>query len=252
MSISVIGNGNVAFSLIPALIKANYTIDFLVGRNLEHLQPLASQYDISFTNDYNLIESEIVIITVSDNAIETVSSHLTAKSNKLVLHTAGSVSLDILTKNHSSCGVLYPLQTFSKTRPIDIGTVPLCIEGSGKTELAIIQNLAQNLSSSVTQISSSERLSIHTAAVFVSNFTNLMYTYGAKIMEDTGLDFNILRPLIQETAQKVMQLSPAEAQTGPALRNDTNTLMLHNKQLNEAFTKKYNTLTAWIQEFYNK
>lgn len=247
-SVSVIGNGNVAHSLIPSIISAGYTIDYVAGRNTDKLKAIANQHNLSHTTDYSKLSSNIIIISVSDNAIESIVKELKTKPNQLVLHTAGSVALETIKQHHSHCGILYPLQTFSKKRILSFRSVPICIESSDEKALEIISNLANKLSDYVTYLSSQERLSVHTAAVFVSNFSNLMYTYGAKILTNHGIDFNILRPLIQETAQKVMILPPVQAQTGPALRRDTKTIELHQNQLVGKMKDVYLTLTQWIQE----
>lgn len=248
ISVSVIGSGNVAYSLIPAVINGGYTIDYVVGRNVEALQLISKLNKIPYTTDLNILTSDVIILAISDDAIAPIAQKLKTSPEQLILHTAGSVSLDVLKQYHNYCGVLYPLQTFSKKRIVDYKTVPLCIEGTTDKALETIKQLALSLSENIYKISSSERLSVHTAAVFVSNFTNIMYTMGAKILEENGIDFNILKPLILETAQKVITLHPTEAQTGPALRRDTKTMKLHLNQLDSKTQSLYSLLSNLIQD----
>lgn len=250
ISVSVVGTGNVAYSLIPAIINTGYTIDYVAGRNVEALQSISKLNAISYTTDFNNLPSDIIILAISDNAIAPIAQELKTRPEQLILHTAGSVSLDILKQFHNNCGVLYPLQTFSKNRIVDFKTVPLCIEGATRKSLETIEQLAMRLSESIYTLSSTERLSVHTAAVFVSNFTNVMYTMGAKILEENSIDFNILKPLILETAQKVISLHPTEAQTGPALRRDTKTMELHINQLDTKTQQLYSILSSLIQDLF--
>ncbi|MDA3866839.1 MAG: DUF2520 domain-containing protein [Salinivirgaceae bacterium] len=250
-SISVIGAGNVATSLVPALLKSGYPIKLLAARTEKHLKDLAKRHNLPYTTDITATSADVIIICTSDNSIEKVAATLPSKPNQLVLHTAGSVSLNTISQYHAHSGVLYPLQTFSAERTIPFSEVPLCIETHQKSDFVQINAIATSISQKVRTIDSSERLKIHTAAVFVCNFTNLMYSYGADIMENAGLDFEILRPLIEETTRKATTHNPKKVQTGPALRMDTSTMEMHEKQLDEPMAKIYKVLSQWIIEFFN-
>ncbi|MFO7863905.1 MAG: DUF2520 domain-containing protein [Salinivirgaceae bacterium] len=249
-TISVIGAGNVATSLVPALLKSGYPIKQLAARTEKNVKSLAIRHNLPYTTDITTISGQIIIICTNDNSIEKIAATLPSKPNQLVLHTAGSISLAAISKYHAHCGVLYPLQTFSSERTISFSEVPLCIEIYRKIDFELINELATSLSGRVKTIDSSERLKIHTAAVFVCNFTNLMYSYGADIMENAGLNFEILRPLIEETARKATMHNPKEVQTGPALRMDTSTMEKHKKQLDAPMAEKYKVLSQWIIDFF--
>src|SRR5690606_37608456 len=162
---------------------------------------------------------DITLISVTDNAIEQVSGAI-PYNDSLVVHTSGTTALEVLNDKNRK-GVFYPLQTFSKNKEIDFKEVPLCLEAENEVYLNELKNLAKQLSDNVFEISSEQRKSLHVAAVFVSNFTNHLYSIGNEICNENNISFNILKPLIKETADKINYLSPKEAQTGPAVRFDT-------------------------------
>jgi predicted short-subunit dehydrogenase-like oxidoreductase (DUF2520 family) len=140
--------------------------------------------------------------------------------------------MDVLrkTKNH---GVLYPLQTFSKASSPDFGKIPFCIEANTNINLEKLKFLASSLSENINEVNSEQRKALHLAAVFVCNFTNAMYVIGDEILSKSNLNFNLLKPLIEETANKIQTLKPIESQTGPAIRNDTEVMNFHIKSLNK-------------------
>jgi predicted short-subunit dehydrogenase-like oxidoreductase (DUF2520 family) len=183
---------------------------------------------------------------VTDNVISEVSSQLPFK-NKLVVHTSGSSELSVLDAKNRK-GVFYPLQTFSKDKEIDFTSIPLCLEAENEEDFKILENLAQLISENVFTISSEQRKSLHVAAVFVCNFVNHMYTIGNKICKENNVPFGVLQPLIIETAHKITSLKPEEAQTGPALRNDTKTINKHLEFLQDSnYQELYKLLTQSIQ-----
>lgn len=193
----------------------------------------------------------IYIIAVSDDAILTVSKQLT-KSNELIVHTSGSVSMGTLPEGVRR-GIFYPLQTFSKGRKVNFKTIPICIEAEKREDLELLQKLAESISESVYEISSDQRKSLHLAAVFVNNFTNHLYQIGNEICEENGVSFDILKPLILETVEKMDMLSPIDAQTGPAKRNDEKTIERHMGQLKNKTNKEvYQILTKSIKETYGE
>jgi predicted short-subunit dehydrogenase-like oxidoreductase (DUF2520 family) len=145
-------------------------------------------------------------------------------------------------------GVFYPLQTFTKNNAVDFKIIPICIESQNASDYQLLQNVAQAISDSVFAINSEQRKALHLAAVFVNNFTNHLYKIGNDICIENNVPFEILKPLIQETAEKITQLSPNEAQTGPAIRNDIETINAHLSFLSDENQKNiYNILTQSIQ-----
>jgi hypothetical protein len=154
------------------------------------------------------------------------------RTDKLFVHTAGSVSIDVFCGRAKRYGVLYPMQTFSKTRIIDFQNIPVFIEADSNSTLQTIANVAQSVSNNVRQLSSADRRYLHLAAVWACNYTNFCYNMAAETLQKVGLSFDIMLPLIDETARKVHNLSPQEAQTGPAIRYDKNIIEAQMKLMN--------------------
>lgn len=254
--IVLIGAGNVAHHLAPALLRAGMNLCQIYSRTLESARDLGRKTGITYTSDTFAVypDGDIYIFCVSDDALLSVFKSLRINEDALILHTSGSVPLDIFKPYRQNYGVLYPLQTFSKTRNLDFGEIPLCIEAPDKEVLKTIGQIADKLSSKVYEISSEKRKKLHLAAVLANNFTNHLYHMAGKLLEKEDLDFNLLRPLIFETAHKVMQMIPENAQTGPARRGDTNILNLHKSMLkdNRDIQTLYVLLSQSIQQTYSK
>jgi predicted short-subunit dehydrogenase-like oxidoreductase (DUF2520 family) len=246
----IIGSGNVAQHLIVAFQNSQN-----MGTEIDLIQVFSRQKEsISHLLDLDKItddlatleEADLYIIAVSDDAIADVSSQLPFK-NRLVVHTSGSISLDAL-DNDNRKGVFYPLQTFTKNKDVDFKAIPICLESENATDFQLLEKVAKMISDKVFAINSEQRKALHVAAVFVNNFTNHLYQIGSEICQENQVPFEILKPLIAETAQKIMVLSPEEAQTGPAKRNDTTTIEAHEAFLSdENHLKIYKTLTQSIQ-----
>ena len=254
--IVLIGAGNVAHHLAPALLRAGMNLCQIYSRTLESARELGRKTGITYTSDTFAVypDGDIYIFCVSDDALLSVFKSLRINEEALILHTSGSVPLDIFKPYRQNYGVLYPLQTFSKTRNLDFGEIPLCIVAPDKEVLKTIGQIADKLSSKVYEISSEKRKKLHLAAVLANNFTNHLYHMAGKLLEKEDLDFNLLRPLIFETAHKVMQMIPENAQTGPARRGDTNILNLHKSMLkdNRDIQTLYVLLSQSIQQTYSK
>lgn len=248
--LSIIGSGNVAQKLIEAFqqnanFEANIELVQVFSRNKESVAHLLHADKI--TNDYNaLTEVDLYLIAVSDDAIANVSMQLPFQ-NKLVAHTSGSVSMAALDSRNRKA-VFYPLQTFSKNKPVNFREIPICLESQNTTDYEILEKVAQMISDSIFSINSDQRKAMHVAAVFVNNFVNHLYQIGNDICLQNQIPFDILKPLIQETAHKIATLSPIEAQTGPAKREDLNTINTHLEFLSNENNKKiYQILTQSIR-----
>lgn len=246
LKVIVIGSGNVAQHLIKVFLQTKeVSLVQVFARQPKSLLNLLPKDKI--TNDYNdLEEADVYIISVTDNAINEVSNQLPFK-NELVVHTSGTSSLEVLDSKNRK-GVFYPLQTFSKNKEVDFSSIPLCLEAENKEDYKTLEVLANSISNKVYNISSEQRKSLHVAAVFVSNFVNHMYVIGSEICETNNVPFEVLQPLIQEVANKITTLTPKEAQTGPALRNDTKTIEKHIEFLKDSnYQDIYKLLTQSIQ-----
>ena len=241
----IIGSGNVAQHLIKAFAKSN-SIEIVqaFSRNKQNLENLIDSSKI--TSDLNaLIDADLYIISVSDNVISLVSNQLNIK-NKLVIHTSGSIAMNDL-DNKNRKGVFYPLQTFSKNAAINFDTIPICLEAENNDDYKLLETVAKSISNQVFNINSNQRKALHVSAVFVNNFVNHLYKIGNDICNENNIPFEILQPLIAETANKITSLSPNEAQTGPAKRNDTQTINAHLQFLEDENQKEiYKILTKSI------
>lgn len=239
IKIAIIGTGNISHHLNKAISNTNDTTVVQIINSRNHIQE----------NTANA--PDIYIIAVNDDAITDVAKQL-KNTKSLVVHTSGSISMNAL-PNGIRRGVFYPLQTFSKQSEIDFKTVPLCLEVEKHDDMVLLKKLAGTLSNSVHEISSEQRKSIHLAAVFINNFTNHLYHIGNEICVENQVLFEILKPLITETAQKIKSLPPIEAQTGPAKRNDNETIENHLSQLkNKDYKDLYILLTKSIQDAHGK
>lgn len=245
-TINIIGSGNVAYHLMENIdTLPDFRLQQVAVRSKEKVLDLVSE-DLIVTDIKNLNPADLTIIAVTDDAIKLVSDEIPYQ-NHLVVHTSGTTSMQILNDKNRK-GVFYPLQTFSKSRPVDFKNIPLCLETEQENDLKYLKVLAQQMSDKVYEISSEQRKSLHVSAVFVSNFVNHMYAIGDKICEENNIPFEILHPLIQETAVKITSLSPEEAQTGPAVRHDEKTITTHQNFLtNETFKNIYKLITESIQ-----
>lgn len=232
MRITLIGSGNVATHLAAALKNAGHTIVQVYSRTMHNAALLAYHVKAEAIDDLKSIntDTDLFIIATKDDAIGPIAEQL-AVHQKLMVHTSGATDLYSLLAFSDNVGVFYPLQTFSKTKEVDFWNVPVCIEANNEAIAKTLKQLAQTISNKVYHIDSEKRKALHLAAVFACNFPNYLYTIAQQIIAKQGLDFELLRPLIQETAEKVQSADPASVQTGPAIRNDEITLALHRQLL---------------------
>ena len=247
ISVVLLGAGNVATHLYKAFSKAeNVSVVQWYNRTRSSISSYANEVDIT-DNLQELVEADLYILAVSDDYLAQLSRDLPFK-NRLIAHTSGSVAMHDLDKKNE-ISVFYPLQTFSKDSDIDFTEVPICIEVYQKHNRQLLKDLAKAIGCKPYKISSEQRQSIHLAAVFLNNFTNQLYRIGHEICESNNLEFDIMKPLILETARKIQHMSPYKAQTGPARRNDKKTIKRHLKQIeSEEHKAIYELLTASIKK----
>ena len=243
--VSIIGSGNVAQHLIVAFSKTtDIELVQVFARKDAAVAHLTSP-DKIYTNFNDIIAADLFIIAITDDAITEVSAAIPF-SSELVVHTSGSVSIEAI-DNKNRPGVFYPLQTFSKSKEVDFKTIPICIETKNEKDFQILEKVAKSISNTVYKINSEQRKALHIAAVFVCNFVNHLYQIGNNICIKNDLPFDILKPLIQETANKILTLSPNQAQTGPAKRKDIQTINAHLNFLSDDNQKEiYKMLTKSI------
>jgi len=250
ISVIVLGTGNVGTHLINAFLE-NSAIELVqvFSRKESSLKFLENR--VATTTSLNSLKSaDVYIMAISDDAIPEFSAQLNLK-NKLVVHTSGGTSINAL-KTNGNKGVFYPVQTFSKELKIDFKSIPICVETQKNEDLLLLEKLASIISNHVYIIDSEQRKYLHLAAVFTNNFVNHLYKIGFDICRENNVPKEALYPLILETAQKVMDTKPDHVQTGPALRNDKNTIGKHLNLLSGENKKIYELLTESIQKTYGK
>jgi predicted short-subunit dehydrogenase-like oxidoreductase (DUF2520 family) len=230
-SVSLIGSGNVAWHLSQALEKAGHQVREIYSRSAEHAEQVAEKlYDaqVVATLDFSESTSDVFILCVSDDAIAAVADQVILPHEDAILcHTSGSQPLGVLA-GRPRTGVFYPLQTFSKSRRVDISSVPFCIEASDGEAESILVDLGQSLSRTVYLVNSQERKTLHIGAVFAGNFTNHLIALAQHLLQQEGLEFDLLKPLIRETIEKALEApNPAVVQTGPAVRGDLQVINAH-------------------------
>lgn len=223
MRVVLIGRGRLATNLLPALQQAGHEVSSINSRTLENLPE----------------EADVFIIAVKDSALQEVISRATkGREQQLFVHTAGSMPMSLFEGYTNRFGVFYPMQTFSKERLVSFADIPVFIEGDN----AVLRPLAESITHSVYELSSADRKYLHLSAVFACNFVNHCYALSAELLEKHGIPFSVMLPLIDETALKVHQLHPLEAQTGPAVRYDENVIRMQSSMLADS---------PLLQEIYN-
>ena len=249
MHIVLIGSGNVAFHLAKAFTEAQIPVSQIFGRNTTELQKISEQFSIPFSTE-TLADADLYIISVSDSSIAEVSA-LIKNKNVLVAHTSGSVSREALSGNYRK-SVFYPLQTFSKSKNLDYSKIPFFIDAENENDEEILKNLASKISKNVMLANDEKRKYIHLTAVFACNFVNHLYARAKEISDSQGIPFDYFLPLIDETTQKIHELEPKLAQTGPAVRGDNRILELHEQLIaDEEKLKIYKTLNESIKKMYS-
>ena len=230
MKIALIGAGRVASCMGPRLKQAGHTVTGVYSRTLANAEQLANVVGApAFDRLGSVPEADVYLVMLSDDAlIQLAPAIVKGREEALFLHTAGSVPMDLWKEAGAKrYGVLYAMQTFSKGADIDWTQVPVFVEGCNPDELRLVTVLASGLSGKVTELSSEGRKKLHVAAVFTCNFSNHMYAIAEQLLSSEGVPFSVMLPLVRETARKVEAMSPADAQTGPAIRGDRKVMGEH-------------------------
>jgi len=252
IKLSIIGAGNLATRVALELHNKGVEIVQVYSRTVTSALTLARLVGCMYDTNPEKItqDADVYLISVSDLAFSEVLGKINF-NNKLVAHTAGSIPMNELSKYSNNFGVFYPLQTFSKYRDVNFSRIPFCIEANTVENETILCDLAHLVSRDVRIITSDQRKQLHLAAVFASNFVNHMYSMAYEIVQDKGMPFDIILPLISETAAKVKNMTPRAAQTGPAARRDKNIMNEHLAMIKDPKLKKmYKTLSDSISDYH--
>jgi predicted short-subunit dehydrogenase-like oxidoreductase (DUF2520 family) len=234
MKIVLIVRGRLATNLEHALLSAGHEVASINSRTLEALP----------------LEADVYIVAVKDAALADVIRAATkGRESQLFVHTAGSMPMDIFKGLTVHYGVFYPMQTFSKERLVDFNDISVFLETNDAVSMERLKMLSTTLTTHIYELDSEGRKHLHLAAVFACNFVNHCYALSAEVLAAKGLPFSVMLPLVDETAQKVHELSPREAQTGPAVRGDQNVMQMQANMLagNPAVKQIYEALSNDIQ-----
>ena len=252
MKIVLIGAGNLATHLGKALHAAGHDMVQVFSCTMQSAETLASLLDAEPLTNMAQVrdDADVYIFLVKDSALEQLISQLCGGEKKVFLHTAGSMPMSVFRGKALHYGVLYPMQTFSKQREVDFSIIPCFIEANDEFALKQIEGLAGQISHRVFQLSSEDRKYLHLSAVFACNFANHCYAASQELLQQHGIPFDVMLPLIDETAAKVHGMTPKEAQTGPAVRYDENVIdkqiqLLENQPY---FQKIYDCMSKSIHE----
>lgn len=253
----IIGSGNLAEALARAVAKSDLELVQIFARNAERARIVAELTATDWATHPEMLarDADIYLIAVSDRAVEHVAATLPIPEKAAVAHTAGSVSLTAIPAKFARRAVFYPMQTFTKGREVDFSVIPIFLETPSAELRPELEAFARQLSGTVIWATSAQRAKVHLAAVFACNFANHMYAVGERIVRSAGLDFDVLKPLIAETAAKACDApSPLDVQTGPAVRNDFATKARHGDLLSFDLRLKniYSTISQSIWETSKK
>ncbi|WP_288244662.1 DUF2520 domain-containing protein [uncultured Chryseobacterium sp.] len=247
MQIVIIGSGNVAYHLAKAFVLNNIPLAQIFGRNEEELRKISGELNIHFSTEH-LQEADLYIICVSDRSVEDVSKMIVRK-DCLVAHTSGSLPKEILAGDYRKAS-FYPLQTFSKSKALDYSKIPFFVEAENENDLQTLFTIASKISENVMESTHEKRKYIHLTAVFACNFVNHLFARAKEISDLQEIPFDYFLPLIDETVQKIHEIDPKSAQTGPAVRNDRRILELHQQLLQEESLEIYKTMNHSIKKMY--
>lgn len=250
--ISIIGSGNLAWHLAPALEAEGHLIREISSRNLSHAQALTSRlYEATPINhlDFSSSDATVFIIAASDKSISEIAGTIQLPPNSFLCHTSGSIALEVL-GHFDNAAVFYPLQTFSKSKKVSFEKLPICLEGSNERTRTLFHAIAKSLKAAVHVMDSDKRKALHLSAVFACNFTNHLLGIAGYILKSQDIPSAILQPLIAETIRKAMEQDPFSVQTGPAVRNDQLVMKDHLDMLEEipVFQKIYKNISKSIKK----
>lgn len=250
--VTLVGSGNVATWMAQRLQRSQrFPVTQVYSRTLEHAQRLAALSHAEAISDISMLnpDNQIFVFALADNAYAELLPKLPFRLPTAIL-TSGTVSCQCLREHADTFGVVYPLQTFTKSQDMRGLDVPLCIESDAfGAKKETVWSLARELSPKCYEVSEAQRARMHVAAVFACNFSNAMYRIAYELMEERNLPFEILLPSLRQTVAKLSVMTPAEAQTGPAVRRDTNVMRTQMDALDDERLKElYRMMSEIIME----
>jgi predicted short-subunit dehydrogenase-like oxidoreductase (DUF2520 family) len=248
MTIAIVGCGNVAYHMGKNFSAAGVLVNQIFCRKSKEAELLAKLCNAEQIDKLDQIQADIVIICTKDDAVLSIIQEL--KSNQSIIYTAGSIAINDIT-DKKNVGVLYPLQSLRKDKTIDFKNIPLLIEANNSNFLKKIKLLASKISDSVVEVNSDDRIKYHIAAVYLNNFVNHLAVVSKIHLDQNGLNWELMKPLIKQTMNALLSEDPYYLQTGPAIRNDRSTIEKHLILLNEEFHNLYRLISTDIYKTHN-
>lgn len=258
MNVVIIGSGNVASQLAPAIHNAGFNICQVFSRNEQTGSALAVDVNSEYCPTLNdlIVDADLYLVAIPDHAVHSMIAEIATaiEEGAVIAHTTGSLSLDDVSNLHPHVGVFYPLQTFTYGRDINVSEVPLLLEYNSEETRFVLTTIANQVSTHVEIVTSAERRKIHVAAVYSCNFINHLLTTSYSYLKDKGIDSKVLDPLIKETISKFFDKFPSDTQTGPAKRGDLETINKHVAMLEKHpdMLNIYRQFTQQIQDKYHE
>ncbi len=255
MDVVIIGAGNVGTHLAKALKAAGVNVVQIMSRTMKSAVELASEIGCTFATDFRDLnrDADLYILCVTDSSIALILRQLNL-GDKLIVHTSGGVGINVFYDYAQNYGNLYPLQSFSKVKDINFAEVPVFVEANNEKNQQILIDLAKRITPHVQVLSSQQRSVLHLCAVLISNFPNHLCILAEKILKDNQLQFDLLKPLLKETLDKLLKYSPYSSQTGPAVRNDEIVLQKHRDALTQYpdILQVYNAISESIKKTHSQ
>ena len=250
MRVVLVGAGNVGTHLAYHLHSSRVKLVQIWSRTEVSARTLGERVEVPFTTTLDDLsaDADLYIVAVPDHALPEILSLLSLQRDRFIVHTSAGSSMEILRIASDRYGVFYPLQTFSRTHPVRFSDVPLCLEANTAGDLALLKDFARHFSRRIYIMDTEKRKTVHLAAVFANNFPNYLYQVSEDILHGEKLPFDLVKPLIRETAMKVQRQSPRQVQTGPASREDHAIISEHIERLGRdtAYARLYSFLTQCI------
>lgn len=250
----LIGAGNVATRLACHLSNSKLNVVQIWSRTESSARTLGEKVQTPFTTRLDSIfpDADLYILALPDHAFPKILTRLNLPRDRFIVHTAGGSDMDILATASDRYGVFYPLQTCTREHPVRFRSVPFCLEANTPGDLALLKDFTLHFSRRIYTMDSEKRKTAHLAAVFANNFTNYLYQVSEEILQKENLPFELLKPLIRETAMKVQHYPPRSVQTGPAIRQDNAVLAEHLERLGRDTRngRLYSFLSQCILETY--
>lgn len=251
VKIGIVGTGNVANQLIPALQKVGITQLLAFGRNKQKSAELAAKFNIKTACSFEeFLGSDLIICCTSDDSLPVLMPELAQFAPTVT--TSGTFDIGQVT-HRMPIGVFYPLQTFTAQHNVDFSTIPLFVESTDSALIQLLSKIGSLLGTKAVEMSANERQYLHIAAVMINNFTNHIIDLTQEFAREHQLQFEWLLPLLTETIEKVKIESAFNNQTGPAKRNDKQTIEKQLSLLPDELKDLYLLLTnSIIKRHQNK